>query len=97
VLVVVDPEQEVTRETYRTWDESPVRSEGRIVEPHVVRLPEPGTPVSGVWAEVAMEGVVLFEQGFGISRRLVEMRRQILAGRLVRRRAHGQAYWVREA
>jgi predicted nucleotidyltransferase len=96
VLVVVDAGSEITRETYRAWDLEPVVWQGRPVEAHFVHLPEDVHRLSGVWAEVAVEGVILFERGSALSRRLVAMRRQIIAGRMLRRRAHGQSYWVRE-
>jgi predicted nucleotidyltransferase len=93
VLVVVDPGVRLSRALYRRWDERPVDWGGRSVEPHFVHLPEPGGRVSGLWAEVAIDGVVLFERGVQLSALLVRIRREILAGRLVRRLVHGQPYW----
>jgi predicted nucleotidyltransferase len=84
----------VTRELYRAWDAAPVEWEGRPVEPHFVTLPEPGTPPSGLWAEVAIDGVVLYEVDVELSRRLAEVRRRIAEGALVRRWSNGHAYWV---
>jgi predicted nucleotidyltransferase len=94
LLVVVRAETDITRRLYRIWDEMPVRWEGREVEPHFVHLPEPGARISGLWAEVAVEGIVLFDPGFRVSRRLAALRRRVLEERLVRRRAHGQPFWV---
>jgi hypothetical protein len=93
-LVVVDPAVRLTRELYRRWDEAPVVWNGRPVEPHVVHPPAPDTIVGGLWAEVALDGIVLFERGLQLSRRLVRVRRDIAAGRLVRRVVHGQPYWT---
>jgi hypothetical protein len=50
--------------------------------------------VTGLWAEAALDGVVLFERGLVVSKRLAAVRRDIVAGRLVRRLAHGQPYWA---
>lgn len=50
-------------------------------------------PVTGLWAEVAMDGVVLFERGLKLSMALVRIRREIISGRLVRRLVHGQPCW----
>jgi len=94
LLLVVRPDTEVTRGLYRVWDEAPVSWEGHAVEPHFVHLPEPGSRITGLWAEVAVEGVVLFDPGFRVSRRLATLRRRVMEERLVRRRAHGQPYWV---
>jgi predicted nucleotidyltransferase len=97
LLVVVERGVSLTRSLYRTWDESPIRWRGRAVEPHFVHLPPLEDTVSGVWAEVAIDGVVLFEMGFRISARLVRVRHDILNGRLRRRKAHGQPYWTEVA
>ncbi len=97
LLVVVETSVVLTRELYRTWDESPVAWEGRCVEPHFVHLPEAGIVVAGVWAEVALDGIVLFEREFQVSLRLSEVRRDIVEGRIVRKVAHGQPYWARVA
>jgi len=94
VLVVLDRRVTLARELYRTWDEAPVSWGGRAVEPHFVHLPEPEEGVAGIWAEVALDGLVLFEQGLRLSTRLVQVRREIAAGRIVRRVAHGQPYWT---
>lgn len=93
VLVVVDPRVRLTRSLYRRWDEEPVSWEGRQVDPHFAVLPEPSGRPSGLWAELAIEGIVLFERGLAVSRALVRIRREILAGRLVRKVVHGQPYW----
>jgi hypothetical protein len=89
---VLEAAQPLTRGLYRVWDESPLYWCDRPVEPHLVHLPEPGA-VGTVWAEAAIDGVVLFEQGLRISRHLAAVRRDIAAGRLVRRTVHGQPYW----
>src|SRR6266542_1229455 len=97
VLVVVESSVELDRNLYRKWDEAPVRWNGRLADPHFVRLPESGETVGGLWAEAALDGVVLFERGLELSLRLVSVRHVIAEGRLVRRFAHGQPYWARVA
>jgi hypothetical protein len=95
VLVVVGARLAVTRALYRAWDTAPVAWNGRPIEPHFVGLPSPDAPVApGVWPEVAIDGIVLFERGVDVSRHLVRVRRDIVAGRLVRRVVHGQPYWA---
>jgi len=56
----------------------------------------PGQEPSGTWAEVALEGIILFDRNLVLARRLVEFRKRILEGSLVRREIHGQPYWVKE-
>jgi predicted nucleotidyltransferase len=97
LLVVLEDSVELTRELYRAWDEAPLLWGGRPVEPHFVHLPPPGRTVAGLWAEVALDGLVLFARGPELGRRLVRVRRDIASGRVVRRRVHGQPYWVEAA
>jgi len=97
LLIVVDEDAAVTRELYHAWDRAPLDWEGHRVEPHFVHLPHERRRVAGLWAEVAVDGVVLFDRGFTLSRRLSLLRRDIVAGRIVRREVHGQPYWVEAA
>lgn len=94
VLIVVDRDVPVVRGLYRSWDEEPVWWDGRRVEPHFVHLPPAGEPLSGTWAEVAVDGIVLFDRDLTVSRCLVRLRRLIVEGGLVRREVHGQPYWM---
>jgi predicted nucleotidyltransferase len=96
VLIVVGDRKSVTRQLYRVWDDAPLLWDGRSVEPHFVQLPEPAA-VGTLWAEAAVDGIVLFERGLAVSRALAGIRRQIVAGRLVRRVVHGQPYWAEVA
>jgi predicted nucleotidyltransferase len=92
VLVVVDTRVRLTRALYRAWDRAPVTWNGRTVDPHFVH---PLSKVaSGFWGEVAIDGIVLFERDLRVSRALVAIRREIAAGRLVRRVVHGHPYWT---
>jgi len=97
LLVVVENEVQIDRSLYRKWDEAPLSWNGHIVEPHFVHLPKPGARMSGTWAEVAVEGVVLFERDLMVSQLLVDLRQKIVSGQIVRRRMHGQSYWVEAA
>jgi predicted nucleotidyltransferase len=94
VLIVLRPELPLTRSLYRRWDEAPLDWEGHPVEPHFVRLPEADEAPTGLWAEVALDGVVIFQKDPLLSRWLVRVRRLVADGRLCRRKAHGQPYWV---
>lgn len=93
VLIVVESSAPITRALYRCWDARPLTWEAHEVEPHFVHLPVSDQGTTGLWAEMAIDGIVLFEQGIAVSRRLAEIRRDVLAGHLVRRTAHGQPYW----
>jgi hypothetical protein len=97
VLVVLERGASPSRSLYRAWDAAPVSWQRRAVEPHFVRLPDVGEPVSGLWAEVALDGVVLFERQLLVSSVLAHVRHEVVAGRLVRRFVHGQPYWAEVA
>jgi len=97
LLVVLEEGTALTRELYRRWDEEPIEWGGRPVEPHFVRLPADDEPPGGIWPEVALDGIVLFERGLRLSAHLARVRRQIASGRLVRRFVHGQPYWAQVA
>ena len=97
LLIIAESEMRITRELYHRWDVSPLSWRSLPVEPHFVHLPDPRTRVSGTWAEVALDGLVLFERGLAVSRLLADLRGKIAAGRLVRRRVHGQSYWIEAA
>jgi hypothetical protein len=87
----------IDRRLYEQWDEAPMRWEDHLMEPHFVHLPLMEETLSGVWAEVAVEGIVMFERELIVSRQLVHIRQQIASGTIARRVVHGQHYWVEVA
>ena len=97
VLIVVDRDVAITRDLYRRWDEEVVRCNGRAVDPHFVHLAASPPASSGLWAEVAIDGLVLFECDLRLSSALAAMRRSLVDGRLQRRVVHGQGYWTEMA
>ncbi len=94
LLVVLEDRVPLTRSLLRTWDESPVEWDGKRVEPQLAHLPPPGRTVAGLWGEVAIDGIVLHDPSLRLSVRLARVRRDVAEGRIVRRTAHGQPYWV---
>ena len=94
VLIVVDRSVRLTRALYRRWDEDPVSWEGRPIDPHFAHCPEAYDRPSGLWAELAIDGIVIFERDFALSRVLVRIRRDIFAKGMSRRVVHGQPYWT---
>jgi len=97
LLVVLDRRLPLTRALYAAWDAEPATWDRRPVEVHLAHLPAQDEPPSGLWAEVALDGLVIYESGRGISALLGVVRRAIAAGLLVRRAAQGQPYWIRVA
>lgn len=97
LLVVLDDRLPLTRSLYAAWDAEPAKWDNKPVEVHLAHLPRRGEAPSGIWAEVAIDGLVVYERGRQLSARLGDVRREIAAGRFVRRVAQGQPYWTRVA
>lgn len=95
-LIVVDSRLALSRSLYRAWDAEPVTWRDHRVDPHFVHPVGEGR-FSGLWAEMALDGIVLFEREWNVSAYLARVRRAIAAGRLVRRVVHGQPYWTETA
>jgi len=97
LLLVPEAGIRIDRSLYRRWDAAPVTWEGHAVEPHFAHLPAPEARITGFWAEVALDGIVLFERDLAVSRTLVSLRRRIADGEITRRLIHGHTYWVEVA
>jgi hypothetical protein len=94
VLVVLDASVALTRDIYRKCDRASLSWDNHPVQIQIVRMPDARRVAGGLWPEIALDGIVLFERDFELSRRLVAIRCAIADGRLVRRTAHGQPYWT---
>jgi predicted nucleotidyltransferase len=94
VLVVVAPEVDVTRSLYGPWDDVDLAIDGHRVEPHFVRMRATDEPISGLWAEIALDGAIVYDPSLSLSRELSRIRRAILGGGLVRRSAGGRSWWT---
>ena len=98
ILVVVDDKLKLSRDLYL--------SVGRGADPMAAgagsnrtsftfRIPR--RPPLGLWAEVAIDGIVLFTRDLLLPSLLVRVRHDIAAGRIIRRVVHGQSYWTEAA
>ena len=94
ILVVVEEKLKLSRDLYLRWDEAPIQWQGRRVEPHFVHLPDPARAPLGLWAEIAVDGIILFTRDLLLPSLLVRIRHDIAAGRIIRRVVHGQSYWT---
>jgi len=98
LLVVLDdairPTRELYREIERGVDLSGLRPPPSL---HFVSMPSGVDDCGSLWFEVALDGVVLWEQGARLSSFLRGVRRFLSEGRMVRKQAYGHPYWVREA
>lgn len=98
ILLIAGDQVSISRSLYRQWDDGPALEwDGHAVEPHFVHMPADGATPSGLWAEVAMDGLVIFERRLEVSRTLAGVRRRILEDRVSRRVVHGNSYWIGES
>lgn len=93
VLIVLDPKLPLTRALYRIWDQEPLTWRGRPVDAHFIHPPSVQKP-TGMWAEASLDGIVLYDRDWELSRRLAGIRHAIAAGRIVRKVSHGHPYWT---
>ena len=91
-LLVVDSGLKLSRAIYRAWDARPITWRERRVDSHFTHFPLEAE-FSGLWAELAVDGIVLCDRDWKLSAHLALIRRRIASGRLVRRVVHGQPYW----
>jgi predicted nucleotidyltransferase len=92
ILVVLDDAKKITRALYRSWEAK--ENPGTKVEPHFVALPAAEDRVSGLWAEISLDGLLITDRRFAIQRYLQGVRHLIASGRLVAKKVHGQNYWI---
>src|SRR5262245_48411119 len=85
VLVVVDRALPLTRTLYRRWDEIPMEWQGRRVDVHFINFTPDPDRAGGVWAEAAVDGVLLYDRDGSVDTTLRRIRRAIADGRLVRK------------
>jgi predicted nucleotidyltransferase len=97
VLLVLAPGIRLTRGLYREWDllSDGFDADGKRISPQFVTLPEDVRATGGLWYEVALEGIVLWERDLSVSSLLRRIRETMARGELRRRMIHGSPYWIR--
>jgi hypothetical protein len=100
LLLVMKPEVKIARDLYRRWDgfcdeHSCTRDYGRI-SPHFVNLPGSVQEAGGLWYEIGIEGIILWESDRRVSRFLRSVRAAMGQGKIRRRMVHGSPYWIKE-
>ena len=92
LLVVLNGNVVLDRDTYSRWQ---IRKfDGREVAPLFVQIPGEGERIGGLWFEVALDGIVLFDRNLHLSRFLCHVRNLVAGGRVRRMVTHGHPYWV---
>jgi len=99
VLLVMDRGTPIRRDLYTRWEEAlslfAERSFSRDVSPHFSHLPVSPRQAGSLWLEIAIDGIVLWEQEGQVSAALRDLRSHIAEGGVTRRIRHGHPYWVR--
>jgi predicted nucleotidyltransferase len=99
LLLVMTPEVKIARDLYRLWDDFCDAHFGTRdydnISPHFVNLPGGVQEAGGLWYEVAIEGMVLWESDPKVSRFLRSVRAAMGQGKIRRRMVHGSPYWVK--
>ncbi len=97
VLFVLRSARAPVRSDYHAFDALPHavrRFQGHEVSPHVVRLPFSPLEVGSLWLEVALDGVVLWEEERLVSETLRALRLLMANGDVRRNEAGGHSYWT---
>jgi predicted nucleotidyltransferase len=90
LLIVLAEGETVDRDCYSKWRWN--RLGNREVAPLFVQLPRDA--VRGVWLEIALDGIVIYDRALEASRYLAKLRALVAAGQYQRRMAYGQPYWI---
>jgi len=97
LLLVFTPAVKLSRRLYREWDLlwDTLDHDDRRASPQFVVLPEDVRAAGGLWYEVALEGLVLWERDLVVSVLLRRIREAMARGELRRAMIHGSPYWIR--
>lgn len=96
LLLVMKPDFALDRDVYKRWDRFAAGAGlPERLSPHFCRMPESWEDAGGLWFETALEGIVLWERDFVVSRSLSRLRTFMLEHNLQRKFSYGIPYWVR--
>lgn len=94
VLIVVRNEKKINRRLYQDWDLLNLKMDNKDVEANFVYLPSLEKSPAGIWAEIAIDGIVIYEKEFAVSRYLSFVRQNIADHKIQRFFSHGQPFWI---
>jgi len=97
ILLVLENGNTISRDLYDYWDEfvrHQDKGELKKYSPHFSPLPEVALRTEGIWLETSLDGIVLWEQHFRVSRFLGTIRKAIAEQKLIRKISHGHPYWI---
>ena len=92
ILIILKSSVAINRSLYSKWDES-TTSLPKNISVHFVHLPLEVESQSGLWCEVALEGIILYDEVLTVSKYLIKLRQEILNGSYTFSHSHGHRYW----
>lgn len=100
LLIVFKSDSSVTRKDYQLWDKEIAPSIANYfaneVSPHFAILPSSVFLAGSLWYEIAIEGLVIWQDDYRVIRFLTDIRREIASGKIKRYTSHGHPYWHKE-
>lgn len=92
ILIVLKNSIIITKDVYLKWDQLS-KNLSEEVSVHFVNLPQNLYSLSGLWCEVSLEGIILFDDELNVSKFLVRLRDEIFNGSYKSAYSHGHRYW----
>lgn len=93
-LIILDKTVEITRSLYSWWDEDIKFSGEAALNPHFAGFPDNLEEVGGIWLEVALHHVILYQHGKKVERLFRNLSDLIDKGAARRLVSNGHPYWV---
>ena len=92
LLIVCESSVPLSRALYSSWDHA---IEDATINPHFVHVPDQVFAAGSLWYEIAIDGIILFENGRRVANFLRSVRKAIADGEIERRNAYGHGYWIK--
>lgn len=92
LLVVLKDKVPFDRDSYSKL--KPERIAGHLISPLLVQYPTEERITRSVWLEAAIDGCILYDTDFVLSRLLIKIRNEIASGSVKRCFAYGVPYWI---
>lgn len=96
LLIVLTETRPIARSLYRWWDTAIPQGETPDINPHFVHCPTSPQTASGLWFEVALNHVIVYQRGGRITQCLQSLRAHVASGACERIWSHGHPYWVKK-
>ena len=89
LLLVFDSTTSINRSLYRKWEDE-------LHSIHCVTMPKTEDDTSNFWFEIALDGIILWENRDELKKKFSLLKLKLSSGRYQRRLTHGQPYWIKK-